>query len=444
MEQLEQLEHMLVRDEDEPTPYLEENDRQVPSYLDFLRNESAATFETLRHDQGMIHRQAPFRQRSKRRLVEAELGNIDYPMDHPMDHPMDQDEAYPVELYSRPPSSPTTRYYHDPNDARLKREKQRLRELHFRRVQRRRAGVTRHHSRDHREDEPLHHSIPPSYSSPQVNHTWVTPPSSASEIGYHHEEPRTEAAVTGSSIWEASFAQQQQHDQQYDQTCPPQRFAGRNQQEGRMMAIRMPQQQRQSVDMVHHDSPIGPAVSVYPTDFDWKGSYCTSETAHESQFQDNTRDRASMYPPPPFSTEQYEEPDGGSLRQSLGATVVYKGPDNKGHKESQGFVEKITQKKPATMVEISPGVRVPLRGAAETKDCVRYDHFVPCQCCSCDLEMLCIKDAEYVLCPSCRVINPLSPDNEISKGTGLGLGFTWNELARMQEEIISSRIPLGE
>ena len=92
--------------------------------------------------------------------------------------------------------------------------------------------------------------------------------------------------------------------------------------------------------------------------------------------------------------------------------------------------------------EISPGMRVPLRGAAETMDAVRIDFYTPCTCLICDDEsdnnknslMFCIQDAEYVLCPVCKSVTPLS-----EHGFGVGLGFTLETLAEIQVQIHKER-----
>lgn len=102
------------------------------------------------------------------------------------------------------------------------------------------------------------------------------------------------------------------------------------------------------------------------------------------------------------------------------------------------------QKKPQAMpmIEISPGVHVRLRGAAETRDCIRRDEYTPATCFACELDIFCISNASFVLCPNCRVVNPLGDGSEqqdaMMKG-GVGLGFTFDELQRVQLEILQER-----
>lgn len=89
-------------------------------------------------------------------------------------------------------------------------------------------------------------------------------------------------------------------------------------------------------------------------------------------------------------------------------------------------------------MEIAPGQRMRLRGAKETWQCVEDDAYLPTTCFSCDADLCCIMDASYVLCPLCRVVSPVEgwaggPDG------GVGLGFTYQDLAVWQREIVSGR-----
>jgi len=55
------------------------------------------------------------------------------------------------------------------------------------------------------------------------------------------------------------------------------------------------------------------------------------------------------------------------------------------------------------------------------------------------MDLFVIKDAEYLLCPECRVVNPLcSDDDSKRKRHGLGMGFTTDQLIVMQQELFAS------
>jgi len=175
------------------------------------------------------------------------------------------------------------------------------------------------------------------------------------------------------------------------------------------------------VDFVHHDSPMGPAVSVFPRGYDRGNGMDNSSPAVEDVYQE------------PIEPSDEEEEFRGSPRTvfhtNLHGMAEVKNRDNSYSSKTQ------EAPKGPKMVEISPGFRVRLRGAAETRDCIAMDLFTPSLCFACNLDMFCIQDACYVLCPSCRVVNPVScVDRNFSSG-GLGLGFTFEELASIKRDL---------
>jgi hypothetical protein len=100
--------------------------------------------------------------------------------------------------------------------------------------------------------------------------------------------------------------------------------------------------------------------------------------------------------------------------------------------------EHVTQGPEQKMVEISPDVWVRLRGADETWACIEQDYFCPVTCFGCTLELCCIQDADFVLCPVCRVVSPMNGLGVREDG-GVGLGFTFDDLAKWQSEILAAR-----
>ena len=89
-----------------------------------------------------------------------------------------------------------------------------------------------------------------------------------------------------------------------------------------------------------------------------------------------------------------------------------------------------------SMIEVSPGQFLLLRGAEETWRAIACDFYMPCACACCSLTLFCIQDACFVLCPDCRVISPMLDHHhhhhngitfEGFEG-GVGLGFTMEDL----------------
>jgi hypothetical protein len=88
-------------------------------------------------------------------------------------------------------------------------------------------------------------------------------------------------------------------------------------------------------------------------------------------------------------------------------------------------------------IEIMPGLRVPLRGAEETWNCIEHDFFLPVTCFACTTELCCIQDASYVLCPVCRVVGPMDAGaGDFGSTMGVGLGFSFDDLFQWQSEIV--------
>jgi hypothetical protein len=89
-------------------------------------------------------------------------------------------------------------------------------------------------------------------------------------------------------------------------------------------------------------------------------------------------------------------------------------------------------------VKISPGVQVRLRGADETWKAIQHDYYMPTECICCESTIFCIQDADYVLCPDCRVVSRLEGSSSHGMG-GVGLGFTYDDLSRWQDDLLKAR-----
>jgi hypothetical protein len=89
-------------------------------------------------------------------------------------------------------------------------------------------------------------------------------------------------------------------------------------------------------------------------------------------------------------------------------------------------------------LEVSPGLHLQLRGADETWRAIQNDFYMPSECICCNLAIFCIQDADFVLCPGCKVVGPMKGVLKASDG-GVGLGFTYDDLAKWQGDIEKSR-----
>jgi hypothetical protein len=91
-----------------------------------------------------------------------------------------------------------------------------------------------------------------------------------------------------------------------------------------------------------------------------------------------------------------------------------------------------------SMIEISPGVHVRLRGADETWKAIEQDSYMPAECLCCETTIFCIQNADYILCPDCRVVSRMEGSSSRGMG-GVGLGFKYDDLARWQGDISRAR-----
>lgn len=120
----------------------------------------------------------------------------------------------------------------------------------------------------------------------------------------------------------------------------------------------------------------------------------------------------------------------------------YYGGRGYAERESDATSSKMTYREKASWqksVEISPGQYLRLRGADETWKAIQNDFYMPTECSCCRLTIFCIQDADFVLCPECRVVSPLAGVVYEGSDGGVGLGFTMKELAGWQKDIEMNR-----
>jgi hypothetical protein len=94
-------------------------------------------------------------------------------------------------------------------------------------------------------------------------------------------------------------------------------------------------------------------------------------------------------------------------------------------------------------IQVAPGVRVFLRSSVETWDAIKDDFFLPCLCPGCGASLFVIQDAAYALCPGCRTVSPLEGDFIDRAVSGVGMGFTFEDLVRWQRSIAGERTRPG-
>jgi hypothetical protein len=108
------------------------------------------------------------------------------------------------------------------------------------------------------------------------------------------------------------------------------------------------------------------------------------------------------------------------------------------HHQEQHREQHHQQPSQESMIEISPGVLVRLRGADETWRAIEQDYYMPTECLCCQATIFCIQNADFCLCPDCRVVSRMDESSSQGMG-GVGLGFKYEDLARWQADILRSR-----
>ncbi|CAB9524682.1 expressed unknown protein [Seminavis robusta] len=79
-------------------------------------------------------------------------------------------------------------------------------------------------------------------------------------------------------------------------------------------------------------------------------------------------------------------------------------------------------------MELAPGFYVPFRGANEVWDAIDSHTTLECTCLECSIQLVCVRDCEHVVCPDCRMVNPVfeHPAGVTNPfGAGMGLKKEW-------------------
>jgi hypothetical protein len=118
---------------------------------------------------------------------------------------------------------------------------------------------------------------------------------------------------------------------------------------------------------------------------------------------------------PPGRRPGYDDSNNGFYQNSVhGSQQSQMPPDMQPRRRSHSS---------SLQIEIAPGVLAPLRGAEETLAAVEEGNVEQCECIICTMQLICIADAEYVLCPECKVVIPLPVSRPDARGVGLGMSL---------------------
>lgn len=149
-------------------------------------------------------------------------------------------------------------------------------------------------------------------------------------------------------------------------------------------------------------------------------------------------DRLQLYPIPEGSWECEDDSSACPSTQAFVPTLLHSSTPSRKHSRTALVLPKMTREVPP-MVNITATLQMRLRGARETWQCVENDFYIPATCPCCATDMFCIMDANYFLCPLCRVVSPLQGGADEEYDGGVGLAFTVTDLQQWQHEILARR-----
>jgi hypothetical protein len=163
------------------------------------------------------------------------------------------------------------------------------------------------------------------------------------------------------------------------------------------------------------------------TDNPWNNGN-SSRSSYQRPF---SRQHPSTYYPPQFMTNRPEL--SGSYHHPSRPSFSSTSEPNISSRVLPQTTSCSSVRPPATngegrrTIEISPGLVATIRGAEETKQAIARNFVIYPDCMSCNMNLTCIADADYVICPDCKVISPsgsnIAHSNDMDWGGGVGLGL---------------------
>ena len=113
--------------------------------------------------------------------------------------------------------------------------------------------------------------------------------------------------------------------------------------------------------------------------------------------------------------------------------------DDHHHDQKEQRDQKQKQQDCNIMIDVAPGVKMPLRGSVETWSAVEEGNVTVTLCVCCNMDLNCIFDAQLVICPDCLCVSPVDQtEQQDSNSTassrihrhGVGVGIKAEEILR--------------
>ena len=93
------------------------------------------------------------------------------------------------------------------------------------------------------------------------------------------------------------------------------------------------------------------------------------------------------------------------------------------------------------MIQVAPGVKLPLRGSEETWKAIEEGRVTVTTCLFCNIELQCLDNAQLVACPDCTMLSAVDqaftssedPDSNADGRYGVGVGVKPADVIRWVE-----------
>jgi hypothetical protein len=195
----------------------------------------------------------------------------------------------------------------------------------------------------------------------------------------------------------------------------PQQFPNRYQSERILRAT--PAIVDNQYDNFRRSSYVPTDQNSYPTSVSISSSSSTSQPQNQPCYPNSYYHRHP--PPPPQQQQSFRQRPSLLFRQQSLSSI---------RQESVSTMSVSTRNQDLAVpltIEISPGLYATLRGADETQSAAQDGFLIHPNCIVCNSRISCIADADFVLCPRCKVISPSGTTKTNGVG-GVGLGFCSN------------------
>eukprot|EP00542_Grammatophora_oceanica_P014446 CAMPEP_0194045964 /NCGR_PEP_ID=MMETSP0009_2-20130614/19080_1 /TAXON_ID=210454 /ORGANISM="Grammatophora oceanica, Strain CCMP 410" /LENGTH=415 /DNA_ID=CAMNT_0038691033 /DNA_START=102 /DNA_END=1349 /DNA_ORIENTATION=+ len=164
---------------------------------------------------------------------------------------------------------------------------------------------------------------------------------------------------------------------------------------------------------------------------------------HSHTYSDGDGSLASTVASMPVSPIDSSDDDGGVDYEEQHRPQHPRHHDNKRdhhHHHQQNHQQQQQQPRheepPHQEIEVSPGYFLPLRGSQETMQALEVGCAVSIVCFCCQVKLKTVPDADYVICPDCRVLSPIPDEVKYANfdnswrerlgGVGLGLKVAYD------------------